>query len=188
MEDFLRVGVVTTTHGVRGEVKVYPTTDDPKRFLDLEKVFVEEAALPSAGNAVKAGSHAAPPVIRTERAIESVRFFKNLVILKLSGIDDMDRAAKLRGAELYVSRADAVPLEEGEYYIADLLGMEVLSDEGEVLGHVKDVLETGANDVYIVQQPKGKPLLLPAIPDCVLEIDVEAGRMRVHLMEGLLEL
>ena len=170
MEDFLRVGVVTTTHGVHGEVKVYPTTDDPKRFLDLEHVFVDEQS------------------VRTERGIENVKFFKNMVILKLSGIDDMDRAAKLRGAELYVSRADAVPLEEGEYYIADLLGMEVYSDEGEKLGVVKDVIETGANDVYQVQRPKGKPLLLPAIPDCVLEIDVENGRMRVHIMEGLLEL
>ncbi len=170
MEDFLRVGVVTTTHGVHGEVKVYPTTDDPKRFLDLERVFVDEQN------------------VRTEREIEGVKFFKNMVILKLSGIGDMDRAAKLRGAELYVSREDAVPLEEGEYYIADLLGMEVVSDEGEVLGHVQDVIETGANDVYMVRRPKGKPLLLPAIPDCVLDIDVEAGRMRVHIMEGLLEL
>ncbi|MBQ1414743.1 MAG: 16S rRNA processing protein RimM, partial [Lachnospiraceae bacterium] len=102
--------------------------------------------------------------------------------------DDMDAAAKLRGAELFVSREDAVPLEEGEYYIADLLGMEVFTDEGEKLGFVKDVLETGANDVYIVQRPKGKPLLLPAIPECVLDIDVERGMMRVHIMEGLLEL
>ena len=194
MEDFLRVGVVTTTHGVHGEVKVYPTTDDPKRFLNLERVFVDEVMSPP-GNAGKPASSAKPDnaskpakIVRTERGIENVKFFKNLVILKLSGIDDMDRAAKLRGAELYVSREDAVPLEEGEYYIADLLGMEVYSDEGEKLGVVQDVLETGANDVYMVRRPKGNPLLLPAIPDCVLDIDVEAGRMRVHIMEGLLEL
>ncbi|MBR2737430.1 MAG: 16S rRNA processing protein RimM [Lachnospiraceae bacterium] len=189
MEDFLRVGVVTTTHGVRGEMKVYPTTDDPKRFLDLEKVFVDEPEGPK-GTKEQPGKGPKAPVktVRRERAVEGVKFFKNLVILKLAGIDDMDAAAKLRGAELYVSREDAVPLEEGEYYIADLLGMEVVSDEGVKLGFVKDVLETGANDVYIVQRPKGKPLLLPAIPECVLDIDVGQGMMRVHIMEGLLEL
>ena len=186
MEDFLRVGVVTTTHGVRGEMKVYPTTDDPKRFLDLEKVFVDEPEGPK-GTKEQPGKGPKAPVktVRRERAVEGVKFFKNLVILKLAGIDDMDAAAKLRGAELYVSREDAVPLEEGEYYIADLLGMEVVSDEGVKLGFVKDVLETGANDVYVVRKNKGGEILLPAIHDCIREVDPENNVMKVHLMKGL---
>ena len=169
MEDFLRVGVVTRTHGVRGEVKVYPTTDEPRRFLDLTEVTVgehKERILP----------------------IENVRFFKNLVILKFSGIDDMDSAAKLAGTDLYIPRSEGVPLEEGEYYIADLIGMDVISDEGEHLGTVKDVLQTGANDVFIVERKGARQLLLPYIPECVLDIDPAASCMKVHIMEGLLDL
>lgn len=169
MEDFLRVGVITRTHGVRGEVKVYPTTDDPRRFLDLKEVFTG-------------------PDNDRSLSIENVRFFKNLVILKFTGIDDMDTAAGLVRSELYIPRSEGVPLEEGEYYIADLIGMDVFSDEGEHLGTVKDVLETGANDVFIVDRKGAGQLLLPYITECVLDIDPASSRMTVHLMEGLLDL
>ena len=187
MEDFLRVGVVTTTHGVRGEMKVYPTTDDPKRFLDLEKVFIDEPEGPK-GTKEQPGKGSKAPVktVRRERAVEGVKFFKNLVILKLAGIDDMDAAAKLRGAELYVSREDAVPLEEGEYYIADLIGLRVVTEEGLELGTVEDIWPTGANHVITVKQKNGNEILLPYIPDCVKEVRLTEGEILIHLMEGLL--
>lgn len=170
MDADLRVGVVTRTHGVRGELKVYPTTDSPLRFQELDHVLVK----------TEKRMH--------KHEVLSARFFKNLVILKLSGVDSLEAAEALRGAELYISREDGEPLGENEYYIADLMGMEVFDENGARLGVVKDVLSTGANDVYIVKREAGKDLLLPAIHDCIKKIDVEEKRMDVFLMPGLLEL
>jgi len=132
MEDLLKVGVITTTHGVRGEVKVYPTTDEPERFLDLEYVLLDT------GKELR------------RLDIKNVRFFKNLVILKFDGIDNINDIEKYKGRDLWIPREEAQELDEDEYYIADLLGMKVLLEDGSEFGTLKNVMETGANDVYIV--------------------------------------
>lgn len=170
MEEYFRVGSFVSTHGVRGEFKVFPTTDDPGRFKKIKEVILDN------GKEKK-----------TVR-IEGAKFFKNMVILKVEGIDDMDQAALLRGTDLYVTRKNAIPLSKGEYYIADLIGLEVEDEAGLSLGKVSDVLQTGANDVYVVTMENEKELLLPAIKQCILNIDIENQKMRVHIMDGLLDL
>ncbi len=169
MEDLLRVGVIANTHGIRGEVKVFPTTDEKERFKDLKKVILDT------GKEQKV------------LEIQSVRFFKNLVILKFKGIDNINDIEMYKGKDLLVTREDAVPLEEGEYFIADLLDLDVYSDEDEKIGVLYDVMQTGANDVYVVKTEEGKEILLPAIDECILDIDLEESRMTVHIMEGLLD-
>lgn len=169
MEQFIRVGTVTSTHGIRGEVKVYPSTDDIRRFSVLEKVFLDEA-------------HA-----RKLLYIENVKYFKQMVILKFKGYDRIEDIESFKGLDLFVSREDAVPLEEGEYYIADLIDMKVLTG-GRELGVLKDVLQTGANDVYIVDSPEYGEVLIPAIPQCIQSVDIETGIMTVELLPGLLDL
>ncbi len=170
MDDLLQVGVITTTHGVRGEVKVYPTTDDASRFQTLKQVILDTGKE------------------KIELEISGVKFFKNMVILKFKGIDDINDVEQYRKKSLYVTRENAVELAENEYFIADLIGLAVTSDEGEDLGEVKDVLQTGANDVYVVGREDGADILLPAIRDCVKQVDVEGGSMTVHLLPGLREL
>ena len=167
MEDMLQVGVITQTHGIKGEVKVFPTTDDAQRFKKLKKVTLDN---------VKE---------RRELEITSVKFFKNLVILKFKGIDDINEVEKYKKAALFVTREDAVPLGENEYFIADLIGLKVVSDEGEELGTLDDVLQTGANDVYVVKNDKGEEILVPAIKDCVKNVDIEGGEILLHLLPGL---
>ena len=167
MEDLLQVGVITTTHGVRGEVKVFPTTDDPARFKQLKHVILdtgrEKFSLDVAG----------------------VKFFKNMIILKFKGYDSMNDVERWKGKALLVTRENAVKCEEGEYFIADLIGLTVISDSGEALGELSDVLSTGANDVYVVSKTGEKDLLLPAIQECILNIDMEKRVMQVHVMDGL---
>lgn len=169
MEQFLRVGVISSTHGIRGEVKVYPTTDDPERFLELDEVILDTG--------------------REHKIleIEGVKFFKNQVILKFKGYDNINDIEKYLKKDLLVDREHAVELGENENFIADLIDMEVVTDEGKVLGTLTDVIETGANDVYAVKTPEGKEILLPAIRDCILDVDVDEKRMTVHVMEGLLD-
>ena len=167
MEDFLKVGTITTTHGVRGEVKVYPTTDDPERFLDLKRVLVDT------------GKEMVPLTIK------GVKFFKNLVILKFTEIDNINDVINYKGMDLLIPREEGVELDEDEYYIADLIGMEVYLEDGTRFGTLKDVMETGANDVYIVKKESGGEILLPAIHECILDVNPEEGKMTVHLMKGL---
>ena len=155
MEQMLRVGVITSTHGVRGEVKVFPTTDDAKRFKTLKKVILDGRE----------------PL---ELSIEQVKFFKNMVILKFKGYDNINDVETWRQRDLLITRDQAVELKEDEYFITDLIGLTVVNEEEVVLGRVKDVLETGANDVYVVELTGGKELLLPAIKDCILNVDLEA--------------
>ncbi len=168
MEEMLQVGVVTTTHGVRGEVKVFPTTDDVNRFKKLKEVFLDIGK----------------EKVRLE--IEGVKFFKQMVILKFKGIDTLDDAAGYRQAGLYVTRENAVKLQKDEYFIADLIGVSVYDEADQLLGGLEDVMATGANDVYVIRMTDGRELLLPAIRQCILDVDVEQGRMKVHVLEGLL--
>ena len=170
METMLRVGVISSTHGVRGEVKVYPTTDDPERFLDLEEVILDTGRE------------------RLPLKIENVKFFKNMVILKFKGYDNINDIEKYKGRDLYITRDQAVELEEDEYFIADLIGMSVVAEDGTVLGTLADVMPTGANDVYVVRTENGKELLIPTIKECILNVDVEERAMRIHVMDGLLDL
>lgn len=170
MEDLLQVGVITTTHGVRGEVKVFPTTDDPARFKKLKNVILDTGKE------------------KMELEIAGVKFFKNMVILKFKGIDDINEVEKYRKKSLFVTRENAVKLKKDEYFIADLIGVQVRTDEGEELGEITDVLQTGANDVYVIKQADGEEILIPAIRDCVKEVDIEEGKMCVHLLPGLREI
>ena len=170
MEDLLQVGIITSTHGVRGEVKVYPTTDDPRRFRRLKEVVLDTGKE------------------KMNLEIEGVKFFKQFVILKFKGLDNINDIEKYRQKSLYVPRKNAVRLQRDEYFIADLIGLKVQDEDGKELGTVKDVIETGANDVYEVEMADGKSLLLPAIKQCILNVDVENGTMQVHVLEGLLDL
>lgn len=168
MEDKFRVGVITNTHGLRGEVKVFPTTEDPERFRDLKEVLLDTGKE------------------WLELEVSSVRFFKNLVIVKFKEFDSINEIEQYKGKDLYVSRENAIPLEEGEYYLADIIGASVVTEDGAAFGELKDVLETGANLVYVVLH-EGKEVLLPVIPDCVKNVDVEKRKVTVHIMKGLLD-
>lgn len=169
MEDILKVGIISSTHGVRGEIKVFPTTDDVKRFKNLKEVLLdtEKELLPL--------------------QIESVKFFKQFAILKFKGYDHLDDVQKFRGKALFVTRANAVKLKKDEYFIADLIGMNVSSDDGVLKGQLKDVMQTGANDVYVIILEDGRELLLPAIKECVLDISFEKSEIKIHVLEGLLD-
>lgn len=169
MEQLLQVGIISSTHGVRGEVKVFPTTDDVKRFKKLKEVLLdtgkEQLAL----------------------QIEGVKFFKQFAILKFKSYDNIDDIIKFKGKSLFVTRENAVKLKKDEYFIADLIGMQVENEDGTFTGTLKDVIETGANDVYAVLTKEGKEVLIPAIKDCILSIDLERNEIKVHLLDGLLE-
>lgn len=167
MEDLLQVGVITSTHGVRGEVKVFPTTDDAARFKKLKKVILDTGKE------------------NIELEIAGVKFFKNMVILKFKEFDNINDVEKYRQKKLYVTRENAVKLKKNEYFIADLIGLTVQTDDGETLGELTDVLQTGANDVYVIQTADGEEILLPAIKECIKEVDVENRSMLVHMLPGL---
>ena len=168
MEDFFRVGVIANTHGIRGEVKIFPTTDDVKRFDYLKEAYID----------------AGKEKIKVE--VSNVRYFKNLVIVKFKGIDNINDIERYKGKDLLVTRENALPLEEGEYYLADIIGANVYTEYGILFGSLEDVIETGANLVYSVQH-EGKEVLLPVIDDCVKEVNVEEKKVIVHIMKGLLD-
>lgn len=167
MNDLLQVGVITQTHGVRGEVKVFPTTDDPQRFKKLKQVVLDT------------GKEQLP------LEIQSVKFFKQFVILKFKGIDNINEIEKYKRCPLMVTRENAVKLEEDEYFIADMIGMSVVTEDGEQFGTLKDVIETGANDVYIIDSAIME-VLVPAIKECILDVDIEGRKMTIHLLDGLI--
>ncbi len=167
MEKQLQVGVISSTHGVRGEVKVFPTTDDATRFRQLKKVYLDT------------GREMLP------LEIQNVKFFKQFAILKFKGIDNINDIEKYKGKSLMIDREDAVDLDEDEYFIADMIGIKVYTEDGSEFGTLKDVMETGANDVYIIDSLEHGEVLIPAIKECILDVDMEEERMTIHLMEGL---
>lgn len=169
MNQYLRVGVISSTHGVRGEVKVYPTTDDIKRFDYLKETILDTG---------------------TEYMtlhVTQVKYFKNMVIMKFQEFDNVDDVVPYKGKDLLVTRENAIPLEDGQEYVADLLECMVVTDEGKTLGKMTDVMKTGANDVYVVKMDDGREVLLPVIKECVLEKDVKNKIIKVHVMKGLLD-
>ncbi len=170
MDDLFRIGQITSAHGIRGDLKVFPVTSDPDRFLDMDHVLV-----------AREGEEAHTK----EYGITKASHFKNLILLHLEGVEDRNQAEAMAGLSLWVRREDALPLEEDEYYFKDLLDCEVVDEEGVRVGTVSDVMETGANDVLVVEDTEGKELLLPIIEDCILEIDVEEKKIVMRWMEGL---
>lgn len=168
--DRLRVGVITSPHGVHGEVNVYPTTDDINRFSVLKNCYIDnhKTVLPA--------------------EIDGVKFFKGMAILHFKGMDDRNEIEKLRQCDILIDRAEAVPLEEGEYFICDIIGFKVITDENTEFGIIEDVLQTAANDVYQVRSPEGREILIPSIRDCILERNFEEKFVKVHLLPGLLDL
>lgn len=169
MEDILQVGIISSTHGVRGEVKVFPTTDDAGRFKKLKTVLLDT------GNG------------QLCLEIEAVKFFKQFAILKFKGYDNINDIEKYKGKGLFVTRENAVELGEDEYFIADLIGVQVFSDDGALKGNLKDVIETGANDVYVISLEDGRELLLPAIKECILDVNLKENEMKIHVLDGLLD-
>lgn len=169
-DNMLRVGVVTTTHGVKGEVKVFPTTDDATRFKKLKSAYLD------------LGRELMPV------NVESVKFFKQMVIVKFKEINDMDQANLYRNKDILIERSEAVPLAKNEFFICDLIGLSCVSDEGEVLGELVEVLKTGANDVFEVKKADGETFLVPYIEDCVKDISLEEKKIVIHVLPGLLDL
>ena len=168
MEQLLQVGVITQPHGVRGEVKVFPTTDDPARFKKLKKVILDTGKE------------------QLNLEVEHVKIFKQFVILKFKEFNNMNDIERYKRCPLLVTRENAVPLEEDEYFVADMIGMKIVTEDGEEFGMLSDVMETGANDVYVIDSNEYGEVLVPAIKECILNVDMEAGIIKVHLMNGLI--
>ncbi len=169
MDDMLQVGVIANTHGVHGEVKVFPTTDDVKRFGKLKEVYLDTGKE------------------KLLLKIKGIRYQKNMVIVKFCDIDNINDIEKYKNCGLWVTRDHAVKLKKGEYFIADMIGMQVITEDEQPLGILEEVMQTGANDVYVVKTKEGKEVLLPAIKQCILNIDIEQMQMKVHLMPGLVD-
>ena len=168
MQKRLEVGQIVNTFGIKGEVKVVPFTDDIKRFDELKNVYVK----------TKKESK--------QYKVENVKYHKNMVIIKLEGINNVESAETLRNAFLEIDRKDAIPLEEGTYFIADLIGLEVYTEEGKLLGKVDDIYNTGSNDIYVVKDELGKQILLPGIKEVIKEVLLEQEKIIVHLIPGLI--
>ena len=167
MQEYFEIGQIVNTFGIKGQVKVTPFTDDMERFEELKTIYVEKKKQ------------------LQEFEIEQVKYQKNLVILKLKNIEDMNTAEKLKGCYIKIQRKDARKLPEGTYFIADIIGSQVITDDGKTLGKVEDIYNTGSSDIYVVKDELGKQILLPAIKEVILSVDVEKQNVKVHLLEGL---
>lgn len=168
MQENLEIGQIVNTFGIKGFVKVNPFVDDISRFDDLKKVYIKKQ------KTIK------------EFEVEEVKYHKNMVLVKFKGIDKVEEAETLRNSYLEVDRENAIDLQEGEYFIADLLGLDVITDEGNTLGKLEDIFNTGSNDIYVVKDELGKQILLPAISEVIKEINLEEKKILVHLLEGLI--
>ena len=168
MEKYLELGQIVNTFGIRGQVKVKPFTDDIKKFDTFKEIFVEKK------NQLQLFQ------------IEKVNYSKGMVILKLKGIETPEQAETLRNCYIKMDRKNAKKLPEGTYYIADLIGLDVYSDDGKLLGKLDDIFNTGSNDIYVVKDELGKQILLPAISDVVKDINLEEKKIIVHILNGLI--
>lgn len=170
MTEYFQIGIISKPHGLHGEVNVFPTTDDPARFKKLKKVIMESG---------REG--------RIELNVQSVKFFKKFVIVKFKEFNTIEDVEKLRGTELIIPRSDAQKLGKNEYYASDLIGLTICDEEGNELGVLKEVISTGANDVYEMQREgEEETILIPAISDCIKNVDIENGLITIHVMDGLL--
>ena len=166
MLDYFVIGKIVNTQGIKGDVRVLPTTDDVNRFKKLKEINIFKGK----------------ELVSYE--IENVRFHKQFVLLKLKGIDSINDAEPLKNCEIKISKDLAIPCEKDEYYISDLYGMTVVTEDNENLGTIEDIIFTGANDVYVVKKDDSQ-ILIPAIKKCILNVDVKEKTMTVHLLEGL---
>lgn len=168
MEEYLEIGKIVNTSGLKGLLKVMPLTDDITRFEDLETIYIQIGK-----NLV-------------EKKIEDVKYIKNMVLLKLEGIDNIDEAEKYKNLYIKINKKDAIELPEDSYLIVDIVKCDVYTEEGELLGKMIDVLDTGSNDVYVVKNSEGKEILLPAIKEVIKSVDISNKKIIVKLMDGLI--
>ena len=166
-QQYFEIGQIVNTFGIKGQVKVMPFTDDIHRFDELKSVIIEKNK-------------------KTEmKEIEEVKYHKNMVLIKFKGIEDMNAAEALRNSYLKIKREDAKKLPKDTYFIADLIGCSVYTEDGEYLGKVDDIYSTKANDIYVVKDEQGKQILLPGRKEVLKKIDIENETITVHLIEGL---
>lgn len=168
MEEYLEIGQIVNTNGLKGMLKIKPFTDDITRFEDLEVIYIQK------GQEL------------IEKNIEEVKYVKNMVLLKLEGIDDIDEAEKYRNMYIKINKEDIGDIPEDSYLIVDMLECNVYTEEDEFLGKMVDVLTTGSNDVYVVKTEEGKEILLPAIKEVVKDINIKNKKIVVKLMDGLI--
>ena len=167
MQKLLEIGQIVNSYGIKGFLKVVPYTDDITRFDNLKTIYIEKNKK------------------LEEMQIEEVRYHNNLVLLKLKGIDDINDTLEYKNCYIKIDRKDAVELPKNSYFIVDLIGLEVYTEEGTLIGTLVDVFPTGSNDVYVVKDELGKQILLPAIGDVIKDVQLENKKMVVHLIEGL---
>lgn len=165
MENLIEIGQIVNTHGLRGDLKVMPWCDDPEIFHELEYVLIDGE----------------------EFEIEKSSLHKNAVLLKLEGIDSINDAEKYRNKVLFVPRSELGELPEGTYYICDLLGCEVETDKGRNLGKICDIIKTGSNDVYVVENESKKQTLIPVIDDVINSVDIEEKKIVITPLKGLID-
>lgn len=164
MDKYIEIGKIVNTYGIKGQLKIVPYTDNIKRFEKLKKIYINEK----------------------EYLIENVKYIKNIVILKLQGINTIEQAEEYRNLYMYIDRKDAIKLPKDTYFIRDLIGIEVYTNDGEKLGIIDDIFKTGSNDVYVVRNSLGKQILLPAISSVIEKIDLENKKVIVNLIKGLI--
>jgi 16S rRNA processing protein RimM len=172
MHDFLTIGQVANTHGLRGELKVLPLTDDPKRYNRLKKIFIEH--------------HGSSKKI-SEFEIEGIKYFKNFVILKLVGLDKIEDAVLLKRSTILIDKSEAVTPPKDSYFLFDLIGLKVYDEDKAFLGDITDVIQTGSNDCYNVKKEDGSEFFIPALKTVVLNVDIDAKEMIVKLPKGLID-
>lgn len=164
MDKYIEIGKIVNTYGIKGQLKIVPYTDNIKRFEKLKKIYINEK----------------------EYLIENVKYIKNIVILKLQGINTIEQAEEYRNLYIYIDKKDAIKLPKDTYFIRDLIGIEVYTNDGEKLGIIDDIFKTGSNDVYVVRNSLGKQILLPAISSVIEKIDLENKKVIVNLIKGLI--
>ena len=167
MENFLEIGQIVNSYGLKGQMKIVPFTDDITRYSDLKTIYIEM------NKQLK------------EFKIEQVKYHKNNVLIKLEGIDDINDTEQFKNCYVKVDRTNAVELPEDSYFIVDLLGLEVFTEDNNLLGKIVDVFPTGSNDVYVVKDELGKQILLPAIGEVIKNVDIPNKKMIVNLIKGL---
>ena len=169
MTKYLEIGQIVNTFGIKGMVKVKPYTDDvKKRFDNLKKIYIQNRNT------------------RKEYEIEEVKYHKEMVLIKFKGIENPEQANILRNSYLVIDRENEKPLEEGTYYIVDMIGLEVYTEEGKKIGILDDIFNSGSSDIYVVKDELGKQILLPAIEEVIKKIDMKERKMIVHLIPGLM--
>lgn len=168
MTDYFEIGQIVNTFGIKGMVKIKPFTENIEQFEKLGKIYIKN----------KHG--------KKEYKIQEVKYHKQMVLIKFEGIENPEDADLLRGSYVLINRKDAKPLEEGTYYIVDLLGLDVYTDEDVLLGKVDDIFNTGSNDIYVVKDELGKQALLPGIDDVIKKVDLEHKKIIVHIIPGLM--